>query len=382
MDEAAQRQYVADNMDSDLQFVMADSGVSLGNQVAVSRHYGSMRRFSAIADDRGTVRTVCLHDFAITQDIPAGRAQVAAVVSAWETARGMIAKEIEIRAEAKILVHLQTHERQAMLRAVETAYGSIPESETPSNDYLSLKAEETGTNEPVASPLDEIVRKKDASNSAIQSTGHIRVTRAKNKTKMPSNTEEYRKAMTVEANAWLCMSSRYRAKFSKFAEYILGDRVYNIQLPSIRGDSAVRVRAEWAIVLAYEYKLRREVMKLIVTDGLSMHDALGQVTRDAGMLTSRNRSSRHHWPYVQRNPLSPPTSSAKVPSRETTRVAEKITKERAKANRSQKPASQNRSLRSSKGCSWLGTHRMVVIFALRGTLVLGRVRAAACISAV
>ncbi len=113
MDEAAQRQFVADNMDSDLQFVMADSGVSLANQVAVSRHYGSMRRFSAIADDRATLRAVCLHDFAIVQDNPAGRARTASIVSAWETAREMIAKEIEIRAEAKILGQpriLQTHE--------------------------------------------------------------------------------------------------------------------------------------------------------------------------------------------------------------------------------------------------------------------------------
>ena len=86
-----------------------------------------------------------------------------------------------------------------MLRAVETAYGTIPESETPSNDYIfPSKAEETETNEPLASPLDEIVSKKDSSNSAIQSaldsSGHIRVTGTKNKTKMPSNTEEYRKA--------------------------------------------------------------------------------------------------------------------------------------------------------------------------------------------
>ena len=97
-------------------------------------------------------------------------------------------------------------------------------------------------------------------------------------------------------NAWLCMSSRYRAKpwlhglssasFSKFVEYILGDRVYNIQLPSTDGDSAVRVRPEWSMVLSYEYKLRREVMKLIVTEGLSMHDALGQVTRDADLKES------------------------------------------------------------------------------------------------
>ena len=82
MDEAAQRQFVADNMDSDLQFVMADSGVSLASQVAVSRHYGSMRRFSAIADGRGTLRTICLQDFAIVQDNPVGRAQVASIVSA------------------------------------------------------------------------------------------------------------------------------------------------------------------------------------------------------------------------------------------------------------------------------------------------------------
>ncbi len=122
------------------------------------------------------------------------------------------------------------------------------------------------------------------------------MTRTKNKTKMPSNTEEYRKAMKVEANAWLCMSSRYRAKpwlhglsnasFSKFVEYILGDRVYNIQLPTTDGDSSVRVRPEWSIVLSCEYKLHGEVMKLIVTEGLSMHDALGQATRDADLKES------------------------------------------------------------------------------------------------
>ena len=176
----------------------------------------------------------------------------------------------------------------------------MPESETPSSDFLALKAEETEANEPIASPLDEIVSKKDSSNSAIQSTldssGHIRVTRTKNKTKMLSNTEEYRKAMKVEASAWLCMSSRYRAKpwlnglsnasFSKFVEYILGDRVYNIQLPITDGDSAVRVRPEWSIVLSCEYKLRREVMKLIVTEGLSMHDTLGQVIKDADLKES------------------------------------------------------------------------------------------------
>ena len=69
MDEAAQRKFVADNMDSDLQFVMQ------------------------------------------TQVFLLGRAQTASIVSAWETARKMIAKEIEIRAEDPWPRILQTHER-------------------------------------------------------------------------------------------------------------------------------------------------------------------------------------------------------------------------------------------------------------------------------
>ena len=163
-----------------------------------------------LGDDRAAIRAACLHDFAIPQDTPDNRAQVAAVVSAWETAQEYVAKETEIRAEAKVLGQprvLQTHERQAMVRAVEAVYGVLGESEVPAADYLSLKAEETETNEPTAAPLDEVLNKKDSATSQIQSTldssGHIRVTRTKGKSKMPSTTEECRKVMKVEMYAWL-----------------------------------------------------------------------------------------------------------------------------------------------------------------------------------
>ena len=44
MDEAQQKEYVAAHMDSDLQFVLSDSGVSLEGQVAIARRYGNMTR--------------------------------------------------------------------------------------------------------------------------------------------------------------------------------------------------------------------------------------------------------------------------------------------------------------------------------------------------
>lgn len=181
---------------------------------------------------------------------------------------------------------LQTHERQAMLKAVEAVYGVIPDAESPSADYLSQKSEETETNKPVAAPLDEVVSRKESTTSSIQSaidsSGHLRVTRTK-----------FRRVMRVEANAWLCMSACYKAKpwlhglvaadFTKFVDFILGDRVYGIQLPSSTTEFAQKVKPDWSIVLAYEYKLRKEAMKLVTQQSKTLSEALYMVTKDADL---------------------------------------------------------------------------------------------------
>ena len=99
--------------------------------------------------------------------------------------------------------------------------------------------------------------------------------------------------MRVEANAWLCMSARYRAKpwlhglvggdFTKFVDFVLGDRVYGIQLPSSTTEYAQKVKPDWSIALAYEFKLRREGMKLITQQSRTMSEALSLVTKDADL---------------------------------------------------------------------------------------------------
>lgn len=287
-------------MDSDLQFVLSDSGVSLDGQVAIARRYGSLRKFRAIGDTRAEVRQACFTDFGIPQGTPEARAETASVVSSWEIASEFISKETEVRAESKALGQpriLQTHERQSMIRAVEAIYGHLSDVEAPSSEYLSVKAEEVEVNEPVAASLDEILSRKDSTTSQLQtgldSSGHIRITRTKTKAKVPSTTEDYRRVLRVEMNAWLCMSARYKAKswlhnltadsFLKFVEYILGERVYGIQIPSLHGEGQQRVKPDWGIILNYEHRLRREAFKLIVSKGMSMADALTSVTKDADL---------------------------------------------------------------------------------------------------
>ena len=199
------------SVDADLQYVLQEAGASLDTQFAVCSVHTTLRRFQAIADDRAGSRAAASTDFGISADTPAGRQQTAAIVASWELAKEISSKEIELRAEARALNQpriLQTQERQAMIRAVSTAYGKLNEAETPSAEYLALKAEETEQNEPTAAQLDTITSKRDSQTASIQSSvdpaGHLRIIKTKQKVEMPQNSEAYRRVMKYFVFKRLC----------------------------------------------------------------------------------------------------------------------------------------------------------------------------------
>ncbi|CAE7837757.1 unnamed protein product [Symbiodinium sp. CCMP2592] len=269
--EAEMRERV-NSADADLQYVLQEAGASLATQYAIPGNT----------------------DFGVPADTPAGRQQTAAIVAAWELATEISSKEIELRAEARALNQpriLQTQERQAMLRAVSAAYGKLNEAETPSPEYLALKAEETEQNEPTAAQLDAITSKRDSQTATIQSSvdpaGHLRITKTKQKVEMPQNSEAYRRVLKIEGYSWLAMQSRYKSKtwfqgltmadFTKFVDYILGERVAGLRLEQATGyDSSHNAlfRPPWGIVLRYEYKLRKEAVRLVNDEGQTLQDAL------------------------------------------------------------------------------------------------------------
>ena len=172
--------------DSDLQLVLQEAGASLDTdtQYKVVMVHTTRRRFQAIADNRAEARLAAEKDIGLDKSTIEGRAQIASIVVAWEAARDYDQKEHELRAEARILGQkriLQVQERQSMLRAVSAVHGKLNVSETPSNEYLSAKAEQCEANEPLASSLDMISSRRDSQVESIQSsvdpTGLVRVTR-------------------------------------------------------------------------------------------------------------------------------------------------------------------------------------------------------------
>lgn len=321
LDDAAKREFVTENAAADLQYVLEDSSVPLDLQYRVVRHYNSLKIFAAMGDTAGEIRTAAQADFALDPAASAeARANMAKLVSAWNLAKDLAAKEKELFAESKVLGApriLQHSERQAMVKAVENSYGRLQESEVPSNEYIALKLEEVENGEPSASPLDEIVSKQEKNTSSLQTSldasGHLRVTKIKGKGKLPETTEDYRRLLKIEGVTWLCMAAKFKSKawlqnltlsdFNKFVEYILGERVNGIKT-SING-VAQPLRPPWSTVLDYEFKLRKEAFKLVVRGQSSLKEALEAVIKDSELkesffVTPLTLASHEHISKYQR----------------------------------------------------------------------------------
>lgn len=291
------RLYITQNVSADLQYVLQDAEISLENQYTVTQHYRNLRVFSALGDTKAEVREALKNDFRLDQAAsPAVRAEVARFISAWEVSKELAAKEQELKAESKVLGmprHLQHSERQAMIRAVEAAYGKLQDAETPSNEYLAVKVEECENNEPLAAMLDEVTSKLDATTASLQSSldssGHIRVVKTKNKGKLPENSEDLRRLLKLEGITWLSMAAKFKSKawlaglemrhWLKYVDYLLGDRVYGVKIPTESGQQ--EMKPPWTIMIAYEHRLRREAFKLVNSGQQTLAEALESVVRDA-----------------------------------------------------------------------------------------------------
>ena len=100
-DPAARAAWVHEHVDADLQFIFQEAGMSEQVQYDIGQHYKTVRRFSALADTRADLRAALAADFTLRADNAAGRAEVAAVVAAWESSRQSYEEEIKLRQEAK-----------------------------------------------------------------------------------------------------------------------------------------------------------------------------------------------------------------------------------------------------------------------------------------
>ena len=297
-DPEARAAWVHANVDSDLQYIFQDAGMGEQIQYDIGQHYRTLRRFSSMSDDRASLRQALQDDFGMRPDNAASRSAIASVVAAWESSKFAHEEEVRLRQEAKTLGAprpLPHTDRTAMLRAIERTLGEeVGEREQPSTDYIALLLEEIEQDEPQAHPLDEITSRKDAQTQQLQSSldqsGRVRITRQKQKGKLPMNTEELRSKLRLETNAWLMVASKMKNKvylrdlerrhFEHYVDYLLGEKCYNMRVPTPSGEKAA-LQPPWHILIDYEFELRSHAFKRARKDGTPLGTALHQATQNS-----------------------------------------------------------------------------------------------------
>ena len=293
--DAMRRAFIRENVESDLAFLWDDSRVSLVHQGAIATAgYTTVRIFVGLADSKAEVRAALARDFNLDPNavgaLPEVRLQVACILAAWDSATQMSTRESQMRTEAKTLgitKPVSVPERTAMKRVYEAQHGKLPVKEQPSATYLAMKMEEVETDEPSASPLDEITSPEDANveavSSSIDSTGRVLVSKKRCKGSLPTGPEQFRMRLRIEANCWLYLGGKFTSKqwlqdltpqlWQRYTDYFLGDRCNGLTVSDATGNM-VPLRPPWAVVLGYELQCRRWAFERVREDHVQLSSAL------------------------------------------------------------------------------------------------------------
>ena len=286
------RDFLQAHVDADLIFILDEAGVPLNVQYDLCQNYRSVRKFSALGDTRVEVRAAFQADLGLDPAAnPAARPILASLVTAWQVSSEVTDKEIQARAEAKNLGvprQVTFTDRNALVSSYERVYGRLEDKDTPSADYLSQKVEEVEQGELLASQLDEIGSKEETLTIAIQSSvdsaGRLRATRERKKSKLPKDSEELRAKLKLEANSFVMLGAKFRNRawfqglvpndYVKYVDWLLGEKVYQLQVPKASSEGMRPLSPPWTILLRYEQQVRKEAYKQAVRQNRSIHDTL------------------------------------------------------------------------------------------------------------
>ena len=292
--------------DPELTFIFEEVGMELEWQYAIIKAgYAKLRRFANIDDTRAGAREAIQAATGLdsTSGAPA-RLAMAIFMDAWETARASAAKDIQIRAEAKAMNQLRpvsVNERLSMRRVIEQLHGKLPDDEVPGPTYLSFKIDEVEQNDPHAAPLDELASLEDSAefdiSLGVDNLGAFRAMRRKVKITMPTSPEQLRKRLRVEGALWMMLGARFTNRpwlagltpevFGRYTDYVLGKRVADLEIVLTDGTTgggrlALQTpRPPWALVIAYEFQMRKAALKMVRECGETLASAMVAVTRDS-----------------------------------------------------------------------------------------------------
>ena len=260
--------------------------------------------FVAIDRDEDALRATMKSDFGLDPEKGfAHKREVAKVVKAWNTAK--IQSEVKVKADAAARAHgapvgMLEPDWASLMDAFKNKFGShIPPSALPAQSYFESFEEMLANGTLKAVTLAHVVSAKEQElqdearpepsrqmGLHLDSTLTIQ-TKRRYMSAMPSSTEELRLKYRIMSNCWLLAQMRQPARhlfsdltvltFPTFCDELLSEK--NFMLDKEVGGNKV-VKPEWTLCMGYELELRKESIRLVREQNMSIQQAMRTAYRD------------------------------------------------------------------------------------------------------
>ena len=291
-------------MDADLAFVLDEKCVPKAFQDKLAAEgVRTLSVFAHMADTPGELRQVLKEDWDLDPGAPSAeaaqrrsvRTTTAYILDAWTAATVRISeankRDAERRADRLPKVCSGT-EHVLMRRSYETAYGRTTDKIWPSTMFIEKRLEqiENGTLE--AEPLTRVIPQDLATSNSMDivtdTRNLFRLKEGMKDVPMPKNSEELRARIRTLAITFYLAKLRHGNRaflgdavpnsWEPHIEYILGEQVAGLEARGANGQ--VLHTADWNLVLSYEHQVRREAIRLILFDTMSLGEALTAARKD------------------------------------------------------------------------------------------------------
>ena len=279
---------------SDLRWLLGDNEVTEEVQTALYHQgFAKLKIFRGLGEDRAEVRDALKDAIGLNStDGILQRQQVAAVLAAWDSSRTMIEKDESAKIEArlsKLPRPMSAVDHLAMRQAVEALHGKLQGYEVPSKAYLGTKQQDIDDDEPTAERLSEVTSKDDGEEQFLTADidlsagGAVKIKKGARNGHMPNNPEALRAKLKLVGHVWAFLKTRHTTNrwlrdftpkcFEVYVDFLLGKSVYGLR-------GAANTEPPWALILNYEYELRKKAYDWVVSEQFTLQDALKTAIKD------------------------------------------------------------------------------------------------------
>ena len=285
-------------MEPDLAFVLEDNGVSELGRASLGRVVKTLAQFKNLADDRTQWRTLMREEFKIDDsDGLAGKAEISAVISAWEAAEAWKATKDKADADDRLMGRARTLKPNDFTKtrlSFEALYGQVDDMYVPARAFVEVLQQQLEEGEFRADSLSEMPSITECEGEpeltpTMSKDGIVKFRRtAKIGNLQPGSPEQLRRRLRILGNAYMFVKLRHPAHavlrstapevWLDYCDYILSPRVAAVE---IKDDMGRAVGAPpWHLVCSYEHQIRRKMCWHINTAGLDIKQALKMACTD------------------------------------------------------------------------------------------------------